>query len=150
MSKLTLQSISKSIGDRTLFRDINITLQDRDRLSIIGANGCGKSTLLNIISGEDTPDFGQVHVNPSHLGIGYCTQNILAQDLSSALIDWVLQALPSWKGLWDRCQKAQKLGNEKELRRIADEQSELENSFGYHPEIRARSILTGLGFEDSM
>jgi len=150
MAKLTLNSISKSIGERSLFEDVSLTLEDWDRLSITGPNGCGKSTLLNIICGLDKPDSGSVDISPSQLGIGYCTQDIEAQDLSRILIDWVLEALPSWNEFWQRWQKAQDAGNEKEMQRLADEQSRLENFYGYHPETKARSILLGLGFDESM
>ena len=150
MTKLTLNSISKSIGERSLFEDVSLTLEDWDRLSITGPNGCGKSTLLNIICGLDKPDSGSVDISPSQLGIGYCTQDIEAQDLSRVLIDWVLEALPSWNEFWQRWQKAQDSGNEKEMQRLADEQSRLENFYGYHPETKARSILLGLGFDESM
>ncbi|MFW6415154.1 MAG: ATP-binding cassette domain-containing protein [Thermodesulfobacteriota bacterium] len=150
MTKLTLNSISKSIGERSLFQDVSLTLEDWDRLSITGPNGCGKSTLLNIISGLDTPDSGTVDISPSQLGIGYCTQDIEAKDLSRIVIDWVLEALPSWNDFWHRWQKAQQDGNEKEMQRLADEQSRLENFYGYQPETKARSILQGLGFDESM
>jgi len=150
MTKLVLNSVSKSFGERILFKDVSLTLENWDRLSITGPNGCGKSTLLNIISGEDQPESGRVDINPSQLGIGYCTQDIGAEELNNLVLDWVLEALPSWNDFWHRWQKAQNEGKEKHLQQLADEQSRLENFYGYHPEKRAKSILDGLGLDESM
>jgi ATP-binding cassette subfamily F protein uup len=53
-------NISKSFGDRVLIKDFSLRVQRGDRIGIVGANGAGKSTLLKLLTGEITPDKGEV------------------------------------------------------------------------------------------
>ena len=46
--------------DKVLFGDLSLTVEDGDRLGIVGINGCGKSTLLRVLSGDATPEGGAV------------------------------------------------------------------------------------------
>ena len=55
-----MNHLSKSYGDKCLFRDFSYTFLKNDRIGIIGPNGCGKSTLLKILTGELEPDSGSV------------------------------------------------------------------------------------------
>ena len=57
---LNCQAVSKAIGPRSLFNSVSFTVNQGERLGIIGANGTGKTTLLRILSGLDTPDSGKV------------------------------------------------------------------------------------------
>ena len=57
---LNAQSVSKSFGATTLFRDISFTIDEGDRIGLIGPNGSGKSTLLKMLAGEVDPDSGEV------------------------------------------------------------------------------------------
>lgn len=68
-----LEGISASIGDRQLFRDIQLKMHNRERLGIVGPNGAGKTTLLNIIAGRREPDAGDV-VFGSTVKLGYFDQ----------------------------------------------------------------------------
>ena len=147
MTKLVLQAVSKSLAGHSLFEDVSLTLESGDKLAVVGPNGSGKSTLLKLISGEEIPDAGRIDISPAQLGVGLCVQDIGADELSRRLLDWVLEALPSWSDLWRRWQQAQQAGDSRELERLAEEQSKLESFYGYHPESRARAILRGLGFE---
>ncbi|MCL4137817.1 UNVERIFIED_CONTAM: hypothetical protein GTU68_018385 [Idotea baltica] len=52
------QGVSKSFGDRLLYKDLNFSLPPGGIVGIIGANGVGKTTLFNLISGEEKPDSG--------------------------------------------------------------------------------------------
>jgi ATP-binding cassette, subfamily F, member 3 len=56
----TLSDISKTYGGRTLFENVNLTINRTDRLGLVGPNGAGKSTLFKIILDELEPDSGQV------------------------------------------------------------------------------------------
>ena len=51
MNILNIQNISMDLGDRMLFEDISLGVQDQEKIGIIGRNGCGKSTMLKMIAG---------------------------------------------------------------------------------------------------
>ena len=57
---LNAQSVSKAFGAAALFRDISFTVNEGDHVGLIGPNGSGKSTLLKMLSGEVSPDSGEV------------------------------------------------------------------------------------------
>ncbi|MFK7959949.1 MAG: ABC-F family ATP-binding cassette domain-containing protein [Phycisphaerales bacterium] len=59
-SVLHARDLSRAFGSRTLFTDVSLRLDDRDRMGLIGPNGAGKSTLLRILAGLDEPDQGAV------------------------------------------------------------------------------------------
>ena len=59
---ISLQSVGKSYGAQTLFRDITLSVFAGEKLGLIGPNGSGKSTLLKIVAGVETADSGQVSV----------------------------------------------------------------------------------------
>ncbi|MDJ0349093.1 ABC transporter ATP-binding protein [Cryobacterium sp. PH29-G1] len=62
MSTIHFEAVSQSFGDRTVLRDVNLTLTEH-RIGIIGANGSGKSTLVRMINGLVTPTSGTVTVD---------------------------------------------------------------------------------------
>src|SRR5688572_22714372 len=68
------QSLTKSYSSRPLFRDISITLDDKERTGLIGPNGAGKSTLLKIIAGLVQPDDGTLTTR-KFLRIAYVAQD---------------------------------------------------------------------------
>ncbi|MDO4943088.1 MAG: ABC-F family ATP-binding cassette domain-containing protein [Lachnospiraceae bacterium] len=74
MNVLTVQQATKGYGDRILFRDITLGLNEGDKVGIIGINGTGKSTLLKIIAGLEYPDSGDVVMN-RNTTIAYLPQN---------------------------------------------------------------------------
>ncbi|HLK66113.1 MAG TPA: ABC-F family ATP-binding cassette domain-containing protein [Bryobacteraceae bacterium] len=59
---LSVESVTKELGGRTLFRDLNFTLSPGTRLGLVGLNGTGKTTLLRILAGELQPDAGRVEL----------------------------------------------------------------------------------------
>jgi ATP-binding cassette subfamily F protein uup len=58
---LVARGLSKHHGARSLFDDIDLAIEERDRLAVIGPNGAGKSTILRMLAGEEEPDRGSVH-----------------------------------------------------------------------------------------
>ena len=74
MILLTLQNITKSFGLNTVLKDVSLTLQQGQRMGLIGVNGSGKSTLFNIITGELAPDSGAVSL-PRGTSVGLLTQH---------------------------------------------------------------------------
>ena len=71
---LTLHRVSKSYNLNLVLNQISFTVNQQDRVGLIGPNGCGKSTLLRLIVGEEPPDNGQIITNPANLVIGYLPQ----------------------------------------------------------------------------
>jgi len=72
---IKLEDVSKSFGSRTLFEQVNMLIQYRDRTAIVGENGSGKSTLLKMILRECDSDKGSVKVG-SNVKIGYLSQHV--------------------------------------------------------------------------
>ncbi len=70
---IEIRNLSKTYGDKCLFRDFTYTFLKNDRIGIIGPNGCGKSTLLKIILGQVSPDEGEVDAGQTIL-TGYFGQ----------------------------------------------------------------------------
>lgn len=67
---IRVDRVSKSFGDRNIFKGISFSLKYNSRAVIIGPNGTGKSTLLRIITGQIQPDDGNIHFAPSaRLGV---------------------------------------------------------------------------------
>ncbi|MCR8666378.1 ABC-F family ATP-binding cassette domain-containing protein [Aestuariibaculum sp. M13] len=60
MNYLTVENISKSYGELSLFQDISFSIHKDQKIAFVAKNGTGKTSILRIISGEDTPDSGQV------------------------------------------------------------------------------------------
>ena len=73
MNLLSADSISKYIGERTLFSNLSFGLEKGDKAALIAANGTGKSSLLKILSGLDVPDAGEVAIHEG-IRVGYLEQ----------------------------------------------------------------------------
>ena len=57
---LFVDRVTKCFGDRIVINDVSFTMDDRDKVALIGPNGCGKTTLLRIVAGADEADHGAV------------------------------------------------------------------------------------------
>ena len=55
MSKIVLSHIDKFYGDNHVLRDINLTIEDGDFMTLLGPSGCGKTTTLRVVSGLEKP-----------------------------------------------------------------------------------------------
>ena len=66
--------MTKSFADKVILKDINLTIEDRDRIGLIGVNGAGKTTLLNVIVDRTDIDAGEVFIE-RNVNIGYLRQN---------------------------------------------------------------------------
>ncbi|MHA6529781.1 ABC-F family ATP-binding cassette domain-containing protein [Paenibacillus sp. BAC0078] len=74
MNIMTVEHLSKSYGEKILFRDASFGMDDRDKIGVIGVNGTGKSTFLKIIAGLDSPDDGQIAIGNA-VRVQYLAQN---------------------------------------------------------------------------
>lgn len=74
MNILSVESLSKSYGEKILFKEISFTIAEKQRIGLIGVNGTGKSSLLRIVAGLDSPDSGKL-VHANHFRVQYLSQN---------------------------------------------------------------------------
>ncbi|MBX7152702.1 ABC-F family ATP-binding cassette domain-containing protein [bacterium] len=73
MNLLSVESLSKSFGVKTLFHDLSFGIEESQKAALIARNGAGKSTLLRILTGKDSPDTGRI-VTRKNISIGYLEQ----------------------------------------------------------------------------
>jgi ATP-binding cassette subfamily F protein uup len=76
---ISVENISKSYGDRTLFSNISFGINKHQKVAFVAKNGTGKTSILNIIAGLDTPDNGQV-IKRKEIQVAYLSQNQLFND----------------------------------------------------------------------
>ena len=74
MIRLQIEALTKSIGDRILFSDLSLTVEEGDKIGIVARNGSGKTTLLNIICGVDDYDSGKITFSDG-IRVGYLSQS---------------------------------------------------------------------------
>lgn len=74
MNLLTAKEISKIYTDKNLFTGADFSIEERDKVGIVGINGTGKSTLLRLLAGVEEPDSGEV-VKGNKVYIRYLPQN---------------------------------------------------------------------------
>src|SRR5574342_822247 len=60
MKMITIENVTKTYGEKELFKGISFTIGERERVGLIGVNGTGKSSLLKIVAGIDQPDSGDI------------------------------------------------------------------------------------------
>lgn len=79
MNILTMEHLTKSYTERLLFDDTSFSINEGEKIGLIGINGTGKSTLLRIVAGVEEPDEGNV-VRSRNLNIRFLTQNPVFHD----------------------------------------------------------------------
>ena len=79
MNYLSVENISKSFGERVLFKDISFGINKDQKIAFIAKNGSGKTTIMNIINGFDEPDTGQVVLRKS-IRMAFLSQDSKLQD----------------------------------------------------------------------
>ena len=79
MNYISVENISKSYGDRTLFSNQSFGINKNQKVAFVAKNGTGKTSILNIIAGLDTPDEGQV-IQRKDIQIAYLSQNQIFDD----------------------------------------------------------------------
>ena len=151
---LSAQHIAKSFGVNAVLRDVCLTVQQGDRIGLVGVNGCGKSTLMRILAGLDAQDGGEISLVRG-LRVGYLAQQNM---------------VTSGETVWNELQKVyeQVFAMEKKLRELEDEMAHahtdaqrfaqlsadydrltqrFEEADGYSWKSMVSGVLNGLGFK---
>ncbi|MBE5804407.1 MAG: ABC-F family ATP-binding cassette domain-containing protein [Clostridiales bacterium] len=153
MILLSLQGVQKSFGTNEVLRDASLTLQDGQRMGLVGVNGCGKSTLMKIIAGIETSDGGTITMQKG-LKLGYLAQQgevgenrTVLEELES-VFDPVVQMEQQLRDLEQ--QMAEVGSDETMLRRLGSQYDQLTREFerrnGYGWRSTVQGVLAGLGF----
>lgn len=151
----SLTHITKYFGDALVFDDLSATIEDSDRIGLVGANGIGKSTLLHILCGVLSPDDGDVSVqNGVRIGLlrqnsGITGTNTIYEEMRSVFSD-VIEAEQRMRTLEEQMsccdhESAEYAALSAEYEQCA---AYFEAKNGYEIDVRIRMILNGMGFLD--
>lgn len=144
---ITLENISKRIGNRTLFENVSFTFNEDCRYGLTGPNGSGKSTLMKIIMGTESQTTGTVNLPKK---VGFLKQRI--EDFRDMqVIDTVIMGN---KRLWGAFEERERLYNEEMTDAIGIRLGELEEVIadedGYAAESEAEVLLIGMGIPEEL
>ena len=142
---IALDSITETVGGRTLFEDVSIAFSPGNRYGLTGPNGSGKSTLLKIIAGLTKPTKGAV-AKPKRLG--FLKQNI-SEFSQISVINTVIMGNAR---LWDALRRRDTLYEQEMTDQVGFELGELETIVaeenGYSAESMAEALLYGAGLSE--
>lgn len=146
---IVLNNLAMGHGNKILFTDVNLNLNNNCRYALVGANGTGKSTLLKLITKDEAPIEGEIII-PKKATIGWLKQDQFKYE-NTKIIDIVLQGKPE---LWNALQKKDELLNQEEFTeetgyKLAELEEVIMHNDGYTAEVSAISILKGLGIIES-
>src|SRR6266550_4575758 len=152
---ISFSHISKQYGRQVLFVDASFQLNPGEKVGLVGPNGSGKTTLFRMITGEETPDDGDLSV-PKKLTIGYFRQDV--EEMSGrSVLDEAIAGSGRLGDLHHELEALQQAmsdpsagaGALETIRaRYGEVQLEYDRLGGYALEARAREVLHGLGFDD--
>ncbi|EOW0442520.1 ATP-binding cassette domain-containing protein, partial [Providencia rettgeri] len=98
---LTVKSLNYDTSTSTLLNDISFTVQQGDRIGLIGHNGSGKSTLLKLITQQLSPNNGSI-TYANHCVTAYIEQHLPDDIASLTLLDALVQKLPEQDNVTER------------------------------------------------
>lgn len=151
MNLLSVENISKSFGDRMLFKDVSFNINDYDKIGLIGINGTGKSTLLKIIVGLEDVDSGSI-ISPKGTKIEYLPQNP-EFDPNETVLEHIFKSdLPSMKTIRDYEKTLDDISKNSNDSKLQDKLMKLSSSMdslnAWELESSVKTVLTKLGISN--
>ena len=148
MNDFIVEKLTKTVGDKTVFKNISFIIHDLDRIGLIGVNGTGKTTLLNVLSGKSGFD-GDINPFSAHSDykIGYLTQDpqfdddrtVLDTVLSSTLRE--IQLIREYELLLSNYDE----NNQSRLEKVMAEMAALQ---AWEIESQVKTVLSKLGLDE--
>src|ERR671913_1542442 len=149
-----LSEVHKSYGVQDVLRGTSLQINPGEHVGLVGRNGAGKTTVVRLVSGEETPDRGDV-VRARGVRLGLLTQHVhfepgsTVHESALAAFGRLQQIEHEMHELEHRMAEAGE-DLEKVLERYSDLQHEFEHEGGFEYAARAEAILQGLGFDREM
>jgi ATP-binding cassette, subfamily F, member 3 len=154
MSLIVCSGVEIAFGATTVLSRLDLRIESRDRLAVVGANGAGKSSLLDVLAGVTEPAAGSVE-RDRRLRIGYLPQEAPEPTETTVLAE----AMASRSDLAQLLDELSRLEHEMSIHggadldslmeRYGEAQHAYEAKGGYDLEARARAALHGLGLEEA-
>ncbi|KTF20741.1 ABC-F family ATP-binding cassette domain-containing protein [Streptococcus gordonii] len=145
MSDFIVDKLTKSVGDKTVFRDISFIIHDLDRIGLIGVNGTGKTTLLDVLSGKAGFD-GDVSPFSAKTGykIAYLTQEP-DFDEEQTVLDTVLSSDLREMQLIREYELLLTTYDESQQSRLEAVMAEMDSLHAWEIESQVKTVLSKLG-----
>lgn len=152
---LSCTGINKYYQGAQVLNSVALTIEDQDRIGLVGINGCGKSTLLRILMELELPDRVDaeepVIAKASHLRIGYLAQNA-GLDGERTVLEEMQEAFAPLLAAKEQMLLLEEKMNHGLSDAETDEYARLsayfETNDGYRTDVRIRTVLFGMGFTE--
>ena len=150
----SLTDINKFYNGTQLLRNVSLTIDENDKIGLVGNNGCGKSTLLKILTGSVEPDRftekdGIVSL-ASKTTIGYLEQ-MGGLDSENTVMEEMQKVFEPIHRAIERMREIEleiELGDDSSADEYQQLTSWVEANDGYNTEVKIRTILSGMGFSE--
>lgn len=149
MTLLSIGNASVSFGATEIFRDVSVTIADRDRWALIGRNGAGKTTLIKLLIGELQPTTGSIARRPGmRIALleqhrSFNPQATVWDTIADAFVE--LRALE--RSLAEQVARMETDHSEELMSAYGHDLERFEHEGGYQMATRVDQVLQGLGFE---
>ncbi|VKQ98095.1 ABC transporter ATP-binding protein [Streptococcus pneumoniae] len=152
---LQANKIERSFAGEVLFDNINLQVDERDRIALVGKNGAGKSTLLKILVGEEEPTSGEIN-KKKDISLSYLAQDSRFES-ENAIYDEMLHVFNNLRRTERQLRQMELEMGEKsgeDLDKLMSDYDRLSENFrqagGFTYEADIRAILNGFKFDESM
>ena len=151
MIAISVNDLSLSFGTVPILKKVSFSLEENDKLGIIGVNGCGKSTLFRLILGEQDPTEGSIYLSKGKT-VGVLSQEgaFDCRDGAQSVLERMYHAFPHLLSAEERLAKLEqqlKSGDERIIREYTDLHERYVADGGLEFRGRCASILQKLGFD---